>query len=238
MENSLSLFLEKSGAILKRMHGSNNFGTTQNYLIDLCFRTYDILVAVENLKLSGLKQNELEHPVGILLRSTLYDFINFQYFYNQSIKKGELDKNLFSSLVKEHISSHLNLLSDNFELKEEYKNLDRFSEFGKNKTFKILGVLREGRAFAKSKKINYLEEAISIWEWYSKYEHYGAFTNLMYQKQEENSYRKFTAIQLGMANIYFSLSTMIDLGNELITPKDLKLIETIILNFKTNTNTQ
>jgi hypothetical protein len=232
MGNSLSLFLGQTEPILKKFSGTVDHGTVQNFLIEMCFRSYDVLVAIETLELVGLKQNDLEHPVGILLRSSLYDFINFQYIANSTIENQKIDRTLFEKLVKEHLSTHFNNIKDSFELKDELKHLDRFSEFGKKKIFKTLGILKEGKEFAKSKKINYLQEAIGIWEWYSKYEHYGAFTHLMYQEQEENHLRKLTAIQLIMANIHLSLCTLSDFGSDLFDLNELTPMENIILNYK------
>lgn len=198
----------------------------------MCFRSYDVLVAIETLELVGLKQNDLEHPVGILLRSGLYDFINFQYIANSSIVEQNFNKEQFHEMVREHISTHFNNLKGNFELKDDLKHMERFSEFGKKKNFKTLGILKEGKEFAKSKRINYLQEAIGIWEWYSKYEHYGAFTNLMYQERQENLVRKLTAIHLVMANIHLCLCTLIDFGNELFVLEDISPMEKIIVKFK------
>jgi hypothetical protein len=190
-------------------------------------------VAIEKLDTSSLKEHELEHPIGILLRSGLYDFINFQYLSNSSLEKnGNLNRTTFEERVKEHLSTHFNEIDEELQLKDELKNLKNFSEFGKKKKFKTLSVLKEGKEFAKSKKLNHLEEAISIWEWYSKYEHYGAFTHLMYQHLEENLIRKSTGIHLIMANIYLCLCTLIDLGLDVFKLEELKGMEEIFLNLK------
>lgn len=233
MKKELTSYLDLTDTILSRLSGVNDFDSSTNFLIETYFRSYDILIAIEKLDASELRQYELEHPTGILLRSGLYDFINFQYLSNSSLEKnGILNTKTFELKVKEHLSSHFNDIDESYELREDLKNLKSFSEFGKKKKFKTLGVLKEGKEFANSKKLNYLEKAILIWEWYSKYEHYGAFTHYMYKEEEENQNRKKIAIQLIMANIHLCLCTLIDLGLNKFELSELSRMEEIVLNFK------
>lgn len=231
MINNLSSFLNFTEIILSRFSGKKDQGTSANFLIEMCFRSYDLLVAIEKLEESELKQTDIEHPVGLLLRSGLYDFINFQYITTSCVEKDKMNRRAFETMVKEYMSSHFNGINEKFELKDDLKNLERFSEFGKKKKFKTLGILKEGKEFAKSKKINYLQEAIAIWEWYSKYEHYGVFTHLMYQELENNHQRKLIAVHLVMSNIHLCFCTLNDLGTDKFQLSELSDMEQILLNF-------
>lgn len=231
-------FLNSAHQILKQFEGENSYPLHVNYLIENSLRTYDLLIAIETLLQSSLEIKELEHPIGILLRSGLYDFIYFQYVSNKSVENQLINQELFENEVREYMNGHFNKIDTTLELDERYKNLDRFKDFGTKKEFKVLGILKGGKNFAKQKKLNYLDEAINLWEWYSKHEHYGVFTNQMYN-HDENEIRIKSSISLLYANICLSLYTLSDIDSKIISSDKVKSLEEITLNsMKNNANTQ
>ncbi len=231
-------FLNSAHQILKQFEGENSYPLYVNYLIENSHRTYDLLIAIETLLQSTLKIKELEHPIGILLRSGLHDFIYFQYVLNKSVENQLINQESFENEVREYMNGHFNKIDTTLELDERYKNLDRFKDFGSKKEFKVLGILKEGKEFAKEKKLNYLDAAINLWEWYSKYEHYGVFTNHMYN-HDENELKIKSSISLLYANIYLSLYTLSDIDSNILSSDKVKSLEEISLNsMKNNANTQ
>lgn len=207
-------FIDKSNRLLMKFNGNNTFPLEVNYLIENCIRSYHVLRALEHLIKNHVPIEELEHPIGILLRSGLNDFINFQYISNKSIKGGKMVVSTFEKEAREYMNGHFNRVDKEYVLREDLKGLDRFQDYGKKERFKELGILKEGINFAKSKKLNYLEVAINNWEWYSKYEHHGVFTNLMYETIEDNHYRNSVSVELICCNMYLSLLVLIDIGFE------------------------
>jgi hypothetical protein len=225
----LNEFLYYSQKILKEFHGENERGIVFNYLVENSFRSYDLLVTIDLLNKSDIPLPQLEHPIGILLRGGLYDFINFQYVSNKSIKKNNLDSDVFEAEVREYMNGHFNKIPEGYELDQSLRLLDKYKGYGTKSNFKALGILKEGKNFAIQKKLNYLESAIEYWEWYSKYEHYGVFTNHMYNKLDDNSVRINLSVQLLFANIYLSLTLMRILELAQITDEDMEILEKLSL---------
>ncbi|MBI2280429.1 MAG: hypothetical protein HYU68_07040 [Bacteroidetes bacterium] len=228
--NNLDKFLFYTNQILEKFEGKNSYTISTNYLIENCFRTYDILVTIDTINKSSLKLQELEHPVGILLRSGLYDFIYSQYIMNTSLVKNQLNIEKLEIEVRKYMNGHFNNINPDLELNDQVKHLDKFKDFGSKKEFKQLGILKQGKSFAIEKKLNYLECAINNWEWYSKYEHYGVFTNHMYNKKDDNRLRMKESIQLLYCNIYFSLISICELNSDLLALNDIEILGEISIN--------
>jgi hypothetical protein len=228
--NHLKNYLNILNETLKPFEGTNSFSILENFLIEYCFRTYDILIAIDLLANSKLKISELEHPIGILIRSGLHDFIYSQYISNKSLVKNKLDLKKFEEEVREHLGNHFNSIDKNIALKDDFISQDKFKNFGSKEKFKVLGILKEGRDFAKQKKLNYLEAAIDYWESYSKYEHYGAFTNHMYNDSKNNETRILSSLQLLYCHSYFLLLTLIDVNSELIDLSSIDKLGDFALN--------
>ncbi len=228
--NRLELFLDYSNKVIKEFEGKGTENVSLDYLIENSLRSYDILLSVSILLKSNLGLSELEHPLGILFRSGLYDFIYLQYVMNKSLKNNILDSESLDSEIREYINGHFNKVGKDFELIDSLKGKDRFKDFKSKDRFKELGVLKEGRSFAESKKLPHLKLAIDCWEWYSKYEHYGVFTNLMYNDIEGNRIRVQRSIELLSYNICFSLHLLLELGYDKIKLEDIKKLEDISLD--------
>ena len=223
-------FLFETHKVLKLFENLNQPSTSINYLIDNCYRSYDILVSIDCLCKKVINLNEIEHPLGILLRSGLYDFIHFQYYSNKCISKGKFDSKKFAADIDEYLKGHINKIEWDSDLKERYKDIVEYKDDGKLKEFKTMGILKEGKSVAKEKKLNYLQSAIEYWEWYSKYEHYGCFTNKMLMDFKGNYSRINLSIKVLFANIYLSLLTIYDIDSNLLILEKIKQIENILLN--------
>ena len=223
-------FIDQVDEILNKFAKGKEYPIHIEYLIDNCNRTFDILSVIEILLGKGLKSSVLEHPIGLLLRSGLYDFVNFQYISNQSINDEILNIDKFELEVREYMNGHFNKIEIGLDLDVSLRNLDKFRDFGKSKKYRHLGILKEGRSFALSKNLNYLQAAIDIWEWYSKYEHYGVFTSHMINRVSENKNRIKVSINLLYLNIYFSLIMLIDCGIDFLKLDDIKLLEEYCLS--------
>ena len=107
-----------------------------------------------------------------------------------------------------------------------------------NKKYKEISIFNDGMKTAKEKKLNYLEIAVECWEWYSKYEHYGFFTNKMLAKFEENRLRINTSINLLFANFYFCLLTLSYIDKNLFDLKKADKIKDLIFERKTTARTK
>ena len=86
-----------------------------------------------------------------------------------------------------------------------------------------------GRSFANEKKLNYLQFAIDCWEWYSKYEHYGYFTNNMLMDFDGNYKRLNRSVNILFVNIYFSLMAIFDIDSNILKLDKFKQLEKFIL---------
>jgi hypothetical protein len=227
--NRIDQYIDVQNLILQRFERSNDYNLSVNYLIETCFRTYDLLISINILLKSDLELTELEHPLGILLRSGLHDFIHLQYMLNKSIESNEFIKESFHSEVREYMNGHFNRIDKNFELSDNLKSIYRFKDYGTKASFKVLGILKEGKDFAKSKKLNFLEQAIDFWEWYSKYEHHGVFTYLMYNQVEDNKKRIFLSINFLLICGVYSLYALLEFGRNEFTLEELNKLEEISL---------
>ena len=228
--NKINVFLSETNRILKKFKDFNHDLLSINYLIDNCYRSYDILIAIECLLKDGKDINEIEHPVGILLRSGLYDFINFSCYTNKCISNNSFNVEKFNNEIDEFRKGHLNKLNWDSDLKEKYQDIIEIRENGKVKESKPLGILKEGVSISIEKKLQYLNDAIKSWEWYSKYEHYGLFTNLMLSDFEGNELRINFSIEMLFLNIYLSLLTISNIDFDAYSLEGIKKIEQIIFS--------
>ena len=215
--SKLDNFLNEANLILKDFKNVETKSNSVNYLIDCLFRTYDILFSIEKIVKGQKSLRSFEHPIGILLRSGLSDFIHSQHYSNKCISNGEFDAEKFEYEVSEYICGHFKRIDPSLEPLEEYKAQIGIEELilKENKKYKEIKVFNHGMNTAKEKKLNYLETAVECWEWYSKYEHYGFFTNRMLLKFEDNQLRIHTSINLLFVNFYFCLLTLVDIDDEL-----------------------
>jgi hypothetical protein len=228
MLNKIKQFLNHSNQILKPFEVENSYPLHINYLLENCFRSYDLLITIETLLKSSKTKKEHEHPIGILLRSGLYDFINFQYVSNKSIENQSINKEIFEKEARGYMNDHYSRINTSFKLHERYKSLDRFKDFEPAKKSNNLKVLKTGKEFAKQKKLIAMEDAINLWEWYSKYEHHGVFTNHIYNHVENND-RVKSSIHYLFSNIYFSLCILSDLDSSILKIDQVKPLQAIIL---------
>jgi len=226
----LDSFILETYKVLKPFENLKISSKSIKYLINNSYRTYDILISI-NCICSNIKNlSEIEHPLGILLRSGLYDFINFQFYSNKCITNEILDSTKFENEIEEYLKGHFNSMAKNDVIMETYKSILEFKSDGKLKEYKTLGVLKEGRDFANQKKLNYLHSAIDSWEWYSKYEHYGFFTYDMLNDVEGNKNRIYESIKILYYNVYLTMLAIHSIDSTLINLLKIEPIEDIILN--------
>ena len=229
--SKLNGFLNEANLILKDFKKVESKSNSINYLIDCLFRTYDILNSIEKIVKGQANLKSFEHPIGILLRSGLSDFIHHQHYSNKCISKDKFDSGKFEYEISEYLCGHFEKLDPNLEPLEEYKAEIGIEELRlkENKKYKKISIVKNGMSTAKEKKLNYLESAIECWEWYSKYEHYGFFTNRMLSKFEGNQLRMHTSINLLFVNFYFCLLTLVDIDDELFDLPKADEIKHLIL---------
>jgi hypothetical protein len=229
--SKLEGFLSEANLILKDFEKVKSNLNSVNYLIDCLFRTYDILNSIEIIVRGQANLKSFEHPIGILLRSGLSDFIHSQCYSNKCITKGKFDSTKFEYEISEYLCGHFEKLDPDLELLEEYKAQIGIEELRlkDNKKYKKISIFKNGMSTAKEKNLNYLETAVECWEWYSKYEHYGFFTNRMLSKIEDNQIRMFTSIYLLFVNFYFCLRTIDDIDDELFDLKKAEEIKRLVL---------
>jgi hypothetical protein len=155
--------------------------------------------------------NKYEHSIGILLRTVLLDFITFSYFFNKSKNGVSLDLKLLEKSIENQIKSPLNRLAKDDKLVEAFKYFYQFDENGGVIKFKELpSVIGKVRPYAESTKdINFIR-AIKSWEWYSKYEHYGLFSEVL-ASYDDNITRQNNSVFFIMVNIYYSFITFNEL---------------------------
>ena len=153
-----------------------------------------------------------------------------QCYSNKCISNNKFDSKKFAADIDEYLKGHLNKIEWDSNLKEKYKDFIKYKDDGKLKEFKPLGILKEGKSVAKEKKLDYLQSAIDYWEWYSKYEHYGCFTNKMLMDFEGNIKRRNRSIKILFANIYLSMVAIYDIDSNLLDLEKINQIENILLN--------
>jgi len=202
--SKISAFLDEANLILKNFKSIESKSNSINYLIDSLFRTYDILNSIERIIKGQKNLRSFEHPIGILLRSGLSDFIHNQHYSNKCIVKDAFDVEKFEYEISEYICGHFKRIDPSLEPMNEYKAQIGIEELGlkENKKYKEISIFNHGMNTAKEKKLNYLETAVECWEWYSKYEHYGFFTNRMLLKLDDNLLRIHTSVNLLFVNFY------------------------------------
>lgn len=193
-----------------------------NFLIDNSCRSLNILDSVHTLIESCTDSlSTIEHSLGILLRSGLYDYINFSYYSNNCIAGEYFDGSKFEVSILNHSKGHFNRFEWNEELKKEYGDLVEFKENGKIKQFEELRVFPEAVNCAREKGLPILEVAVQAWQWYSKYEHYGYFTPKMLKYTKENEERIDYSIFLLMLNIVLSFMALKDFGVKISESEEL-----------------
>jgi hypothetical protein len=229
-------FLNEANLILKDFKNLETNSNSVNYLIDCLFRTYDVLNSIEKIVKGQKSLRSFEHPIGILLRSGLSDFIHNQHYLNKCISNGVFDAEKFEYEISEYICAHFKRIDPSLEPLAEYKAEIGIEELRlkENKKYKEIKIFSHGMNTAKEKKLNYLETAVECWEWYSKYEHYGFFTKKMLLKFEDNLLRIHTSINLLYVSFYFSLLTLFDIDNNLFELKKANEIQRLILEKKNN----
>lgn len=229
--SKLDEFLNEANLILKDFKIVESKFNSVNYLIDCLFRTYDILHSIEKIVKGQQNLKSFEHPIGILLRSGLSDFIHNQHYSNKCISNDKFDSGKFEYEISEYICGHFKRIDPCLGPMEEYKAQIGIEELRlkENKKYKEISIFNHGMNTAKEKKLNYLEIAVECWEWYSKYEHYGFFTNRMLLKFEDNLLRIHTSINLLFVNFYFCLLTLCDINDNLFDLKKADKIQRLIL---------
>jgi len=215
---------------LKGFRNLDTKSNSVNYLVDCLFRTYDTLHSIEKIVKGEKQLRSFEHPIGILLRSGLSDLIHTQHYSNKCISNGEFDAEKFEFEISEYIYGHFKRIDLSLESFEEYKNQIGIEELRlkENKKYKELNIFNHGMHTAKEKKLNYLVIAVESWEWYSKYEHYGFFTNRLLLNFDGNQQRMNTSIHLLLINFYFCLLTLCDIDNDLFDLEKADEIKRII----------
>lgn len=230
-------FLDEANQILKNFTSVESTSNSLNFIIDVCFRAYDILNSIDLISRNKENLREVEHPIGLLLRSGLSDFIYFQYYSNKCIANNVLDTEKFEYEISEFIAGHFNRIDQSLESLEDYKKQLGIEELKNKIKYKEISIQRQGMSIAKEKKLNYLEVAVECWEWYSKYEHYGFFTNRMLLKFEDNRLRLNTSINLLFASFYFCLIAIQDIDSTLFDLSEADAIQRLVLE-NTNANSR
>jgi len=226
----IGTFLNEANLILKDFKSIDSNSNSVNYLVDSLFRTYDILNSIDKIAKSQESLKSFEHPIGILLRSGLSDFIHNQHYSNKSITKGVFDSKKFEYEISEYICGHLKRINPSLVPLKEYKEQIGIEELRlkDNKKYKEISIFNQGMNTAKEKKLDYLKAAIEYWEWYSKYEHYGFFTNRMLLKFKDNQLRMNSSTYFLFINFYFCLLTLCDIDNQLFDLKKADKIKCFI----------
>ena len=197
---------------VKTCHGlgqieiNNNFPFLNAFLLSNINRSTQVLESF--LALNEINtNNRLEHSIGILLRSALFDFIILSDYSNKSKFKDELDIDKFETKIKHQTLAQLKRLPEKH--KENFEILKRSCQIAGNIN-ELKGVTKL-RPYAMSINDKYFICAIDIWEWYSKYEHYGLFTSDM-TTQPDNIIRQNDSVLILMLNVFYSIITYKEFG--------------------------
>jgi len=174
--------------------------------------------------------NCFEHPIGIMLRSALNDYIVFAFYCNESKVNNIIDYDLLETKIKEQTLAPLNKYKKDSEFVEHYKDFYNYKDNGEIKTFNELkGIMKKAPQNAKNYNDRFLKNVVNLWDWYSKYEHYGIFTPLFY-KENDNIVRQNNSVFFIMQNIFYSLMAFVDMGADNIEVNNFS--ENIVELFK------
>jgi len=205
----------------------------RNYLLDNIQRSLSVLesfILVDKENVNG----KFEHPIGIMLRSPLLDYIIFTLHAGSATKGDGLDLDKFEKDISEQIKAHLNYCKNDPTAREFYKHIYEVKENGKVREFsEIKSVLRKVHQYAEKFDYPLFSTVAGIWEWYSKYEHYGWFTKAAVDDLD-NINRQNVAVYHIMQYVYLCLLTLVDLKADGLSIDDME--EYVFDIFKTYTN--
>jgi hypothetical protein len=194
----------------------------RNYLADNIQRSLSVLesfLLVDKENVNG----KFEHPIGIMLRSPLLDYIIFTLHAGNATKGDGLDLDKFEKDISEQIKAHLNYCKNDPTARAFYKHIYEKKENGKVREFsEIKSVLKKAHQHAEEFNNPLFSTVAGIWEWYSKYEHYGWFTKGAVD-HFDNDYRQKIAVFHIMQYIYLCLTTLADLKVDGLNVKEMKV---------------
>jgi len=179
---------------LKNISGKNlgpKYKLSTEFILEVLKRFNANSIAVNNL-LVLLKNNfTLIHPIGLLIRSSLLDFIMLMYLNSKNNSEIINDKEWIESQLKIIYSNQLNHTLKDFDKQYINPKLTQLKDLLAEK-FPSLIIKKEGiynikhkgkistyDMILKMKNNSYTKPFVGVyerWSFYSKYEHYGVLT--------------------------------------------------------------
>jgi len=179
---------------LKNISGKNlgpKYKLSTEFILEVLKRFNANSIAVNNL-LVLLKNNfTLIHPIGLLIRSSLLDFIMLMYLNSKNNSEIINDKEWIESQLKIIYSNQLNHTLKDFDKQYINPKLTQMKDLLAEK-FPSLIIKKEGiynikhkgkistyDMILKMKNNSYTKPFVGVyerWSFYSKYEHYGVLT--------------------------------------------------------------
>lgn len=204
--------------ITDSLNGAEIKGSNKNsiqLLFEFIVRTNSNLFSVQKIIESQINSIRLEHSIGLLLRSSLFDSIIIYYLNFDSEQNGTVDYNKFEKSVLKITSSHVERAFNDYKI-NDVNLIQKFKSqiVNTGKRFKSLYgeelTIRKYIEAIKAKNNNPKYSKIyDYWEIYSKYEHYGLFSYyIQTQKNAINVTRLAFSLDFIMISINFMLENL------------------------------
>ena len=239
---------------LKNISGKNlgpKYKLSTEFILEVLKRFNANSIAVNNL-LVLLKNNfTLIHPIGLLIRSSLLDFIMLMYLNSKNNSEIINDKEWIESQLKIIYSNQLNHTLKDFDKQYINPKLTQMKDLLAEK-FPSLIIKKEGiynikhkgkistyDMILKMKNNSYTKPFVGVyerWSFYSKYEHYGVLTYDIQRVDEiiilSGIAKSIWTILIGIMNCFNmvpQINDKINIGSEI---KDkLELVQKQFINF-------
>ena len=239
---------------LKNISGKNlgtKYKLSTEFILEVLKRFNANSIAVNNL-LVLLKNNfTLIHPIGLLIRSSLLDFIMLMYLNSKNNSEIINDKEWIESQLKIIYSNQLNHTLKDFDKQYINPKLTQLKDLLAEK-FPSLIIKKEGiynikhkgkistyDMILKMKNNSYTKPFVGVyerWSFYSKYEHYGVLTYDIQRVDEiiilSGIAKSIWTILIGIMNCFNMVPQINDKINIDSEIKDkLELVQKQFINF-------
>jgi len=239
---------------LKNISGKNlgpKYKLSTEFILEVLKRFNANSIAVNNL-LVLLKNNfTLIHPIGLLIRSSLLDFIMLMYLNSKNNSEIINDKEWIESQLKIIYSNQLNHTLKDFDKQYINPKLTQMKDLLAEK-FPSLIIKKEGiynikhkgkistyDMILKMKNNSYTKPFVGVyerWSFYSKYEHYGVLTYDIQRVDEiiilSGIAKSIWTILIGIMNCFNMVPQINDKINIDSEIKDkLELVQKQFINF-------
>ena len=175
------------------------------FLLEITKRTYYNIKSIQKILNEYITDNVYDHSIGLLLRGSLSDIITVAYL-NSNNATEELNIDWYNEEVKKYLCDHIYFTQKTFPKIETRQNKQKeFDELLQSK-FPDLVEIIDGKLKVKypnAKTQNQIvtklkenptskifEGAWLHWNYYSKYEHYGAFTYNFQRIDVQNNFKR------------------------------------------------